>query len=293
MTLTVYVDLSQVPLDTPPPDVGDSGTVTAAKATAAPSRMEVSSPYAEPPVALTPEQAAPATQANLVMPFTRTISFGVGGQDVKGVKRAIWRANGLHLMPFTPVFGPIAVRELQEFQHRHGLMADGAVGPMTLHALAPYFDQFAFLLYEGYAPGTNPVQAKRQRALAYLLWGYNDRASIYYMQFRPMTLMNDLEHLPVSEDCSTFYTKMAKYAGWVDPNGFGFDGIGNTSSLIAHGHWIVPAMAQIGDGIFYSNPAHVGGYVGHDRIISLGSSAGPSLTSVHYRSDFAQARSYL
>lgn len=288
--LTVYTDLAQVPLDTPPPDVGDGGTVTAEKAPVAPTRMAMG---AAPPAVLTPEQAAPATQTNLVMPFTREIKFGTGGQDVKGVKRAIWRANDLRLTPFTPVFGPIAQRQLQEFQHRNSLQADGVVGPLTLHKLAPYFDQFAYLLYEGYAPGTNPTQAKRQRALAYLLWGYNARPSIFYLQFRPMSLMNDLEHLPISEDCSTFYTKMAKYGGWPDPNGFGYDGIGNTSSLIAHGRWIELAAAQLGDAIFYSNPAHVGGYVGHDRIISLGSSAGPSLTSVQYRTDFAQARSYL
>lgn len=283
---TVYIDLAEVPLDTPPPDIGDGGTVPPA------AGQKVATGVKKRRV-ITAAQLAPATQTSMVIPFTRVIGLGAGGQDVKGVKRAIWRANDLKLTPFTPVFGPIAVKQLREFQHRKGLATDGQVGPATLKALAPYFDQYAFLLYEGYPPGTNPIQAKRQRALAYLLWGYNTRASIYYMQFRPMELLNDLEHLPISEDCSTFYTKMAKYAGWVDPNGNNYDGIGNTTTLIEHGRLIDVKTAQIADGVFYSDPAHVGGYVGSGRIISLGSSAGPSLTSVWYRTDFAQARSYL
>lgn len=279
--MDVFVDLAQVPDDTPPPDIGDDGHVGpgpfVARKAKAPSKA----------------QLAPATQKNFVIPFTRVIKFGTGGQDVKGIKRALWRATETKLGPFTPVYGQIARAQCEKFQEAHGLTADGQVGPATLHALAPFFDQYAFLLYEGYPPGLNPVAAKRQRALAYLLWGYNNRAAIWYLQSRPMTLLGDLEHLPISEDCSTFYTKMAKWAGWPDPNGFGYDGVGNTTSLVAHGRFINLAAAQIGDGIFYSDPAHVGGYVGHDKIISLGSSPGPSLTSVQYRSDFAQARSYL
>lgn len=285
--LTVYVDLAQVPLDKPPPDLGDGGVVP----------MFVNGvehiPDFPAPVKPTRKQLVSLPQSNLVVPFTRLIEFGTGGQDVRGVKRALWRANDLRLTPFTPVYGQIARTQCQRFQHAHGLATDGVVGPATLHKLAPYFDQYAFLLYEGYPPGMNPVQARRQRALAYLLWGYNTRASIFYLQSRPMTLLNDLEHLPVSEDCSTFYTKMAKYAGWPDPNNFRYDGRGNTTSLVAHGHRIELASAQLGDGVFYSNPAHVGGYVGHGRIISLGSTAGPSLTSAHYRADYAQTRSYL
>lgn len=278
----VYIDLADVPLDNPPPDIGDGGTVGPPKKFGAGKRK-----------APTAAQLAPGTQSSLVVPFTRIIRLTTGGQDVKGVKRAIWRGNDLKVQKFTPVFGPIARHQCQVFQEAHNLPTDGVVGPATLHALAPFFDRYAFLLYEGYPPGMNPVQAKRQLALAYLLWGFNNRAAIYYLQLRPMNLLSDLFHLPVSEDCSTFYTKMAKAGRWLDPNGFNYNGIGNTTSLVAHGRQIDVARAQLGDGVFYADPAHVGGYVGNGRIISLGSSAGPSLTAVDYRSDFAQARSYL
>lgn len=283
MTLEVYVDLAAVPFDDPPPDIGDGGTVPNADGT--PAKKQRPWPSAA--------QLAPAVQHSLVVPFNRLIASGSRGTDVRGAKRAIWRANGLKTTAFTPVFGPIAVQQLKEFQHRKGLKADGQVGPTTLHQLAPYFDRYAFLLYEGYPPGLTAVQAKRQRALAYLLWGYNSRASIYYGEFRPMELLNDLEHLPVTEDCSTFYTKMAKYASWTDPNGLGYDGAGNTTTLCAHGIRVDLEHAQVGDGIFYSSPAHVGAYVGSGRLISLGSNPGPSLVPVTYRNDFAQARDYL
>lgn len=285
MTLNVYVDLSQVPLDTPPPDQGDGGTVTPGQETAPRAAVE----RAKAALVADP----PGVQESLVVPFTRVIKLGTGGQDVKGVKRAVWRANDLKLTPFTAVFGPVAAQQTRVFQAAHGLRTDGQIGPATLHKLAPYFDRYAFFLYEGYPPGLSPAAQKRQKALAYLLWGYNNRASIYYLQQRPMTLLNDLEHLPVSEDCSTFYTKMAKFAGWADPNGNAYDGVGNTTSLVAHGREINVAFAAVGDGVFYSNPAHVGGYVGGGRIISLGSSAGPSLTDVSYRPDYAQTRAYL
>lgn len=289
--LNVYVDLSEVPSDINlPPDVGDGGDVSGRFNEAVWRGAPLPQPTFPP---MTAAQMAPATQANLVVPFTRTIQFRTGGTDVKGVKRAIWRGNDLKLSTFTPVFGPIAVRELKTFQERHALKTDGVVGPATLHKLAPYFDRYAFLLYEGYPPGLNPVAAKRQMMFAYLLWGYNNRPSIFYFQFRPMDNLNALYHLPESEDCSTFYTKGAKAARWSDPNNCNYCGAGNTTTLVAHGREVTIAQLQIGDGVFYSNPAHVGGYVGGGRIISLGSSAGPSLTPINYRSDFAQARSYL
>ena len=229
----------------------------------------------------------------LVVPFTHQIKPGYKGKDVEGVKRALWRANGLRFgTGFTPTYGPIAVKEAKIFQERKHLAPDGVIGPATIHALAPYFDQYAFFLYEGYKPNQSPEQAKRARMLAYAVWGYNNRALIYYAMFRPMELLEDLWHLPVSEDCSTFYTKGAKAAGWRDPNGLDYDGAGNTQTLAAHGRQVSLATAKIGDAILYSDPQHVGIYVGDERIISHGSNPGPSLTDVNYRPDFWQARSY-
>lgn len=278
----VYTDLAEVPDDTPPPDIGDW--------------MEDGSHVAQSEALrlTSPTSFASVAPAHLIVPFTHVIGPSSRGRDVVGIKRAVYRANGLKVSAaFTPLMGPIAVRQLKEFQHRHGLGADGQVGPATLKKLGPYFDRYAFFLYEGYKPGQNPYAAARSRVLAYLLWGYNQRALIWYAQFRPMTLLADLWHLPISEDCSTFYTKAYKAARLVDPNGFNYLGFGNTTTLMQHGRRVDLNAAQIGDGVYYSSPQHVGGYVGGGRIISLGSSAGPSLTSVNYRGDYWQTRTYL
>lgn len=280
--IDVFTDLAEAPLDDPPPDVGDWMADASHR------------PVTEALRLVSPESFAAGTTTHLIVPFTHLIVPGYRGRDAVGVKRAVYRANGLQVSTgFTNVYGKIAVRQVEEFQDRVGLKADGQVGPETIRKLGPYFDQYAFYLYEGYRPGQNPTQAKRDRMLAYLLWGYNQRALIYYAQFRPMELLNDLYHLPVSEDCSTFYTKGAKAAGWIDPNGFRFNGTGNTETLVVHGRRISVAEARVGDAVLYSSPQHVGGYVGHERIISLGSSAGPSLTSVYYRRDLWQVRTYL
>jgi hypothetical protein len=274
--IEVYTDIRDVPLDVPPPDVGD-WTPENTHARLLESSLAVS--------------VAPS---GFVVPFTREMKRGARGRDVAGAKRAIWRATGTSgLTRIDELFNAKADRLLRKFQDAHGLPVDGELGPATLKKLGPYFDRYAFFLYEGYMLGTNPVAVKRSKMLAYLIWGYNHRALIYYAQFRPMTLMNDLYHLPVADDCSTRYTKGAKAAGWRDPNGFNYNGTGNTETLVVHGRRVDLEHAQIGDAVLYSSPQHVAGYVGHGRVIGHGSNAGPSLTDAHYRRDYWQTRDYL
>lgn len=224
-----------------------------------------------------------------VLPFGRTIKLGTQGNDVKGVKRAIWRANGLNV-PFgsTSLFGPIAVQLLKRFQTKHRLQVDGVVGPETLKALGSFFDAYAFFLYEGYAPGTNPRLVQEKAFIAYALWGYNSRGSIHYLQSRPMNYMNDLKHLPVWEDCSAFFTKCCKFAGFKDPNGFGYNGAGYTGTIAAHGTRLSDiSQAKPGAAVLYGSPPgyeHVAAYIGGGRIVSHGSEGGPYFLPYDYRS---------
>jgi peptidoglycan hydrolase-like protein with peptidoglycan-binding domain len=223
-----------------------------------------------------------------VIPFTHTIKRGTKGRDVVGVKRALWKGVGLNL-PVRPTqtFGPIAVQELKLFQKKHGLVRDGELGPVTLKKLAPFFDAYSFYLYEGYAAGTNPVELKRRLFVAYALWAYNNRGSIHYVQRRPMSYLSDLHHLPVYEDCSEFYTKAAKFAGFSDPNGFGYNGFGYTGTLGAHGTHIASVSDTLpGDAILYGSPPafeHVACCIGNGRVVSHGSEGGPYLLRADYR----------
>jgi peptidoglycan hydrolase-like protein with peptidoglycan-binding domain len=276
--MEVYTDITQVPLDPyTTPDVGDSqpqqnpGDAKSRLQTAGISIIEAS------------------TSAVFVIPFTRTLSLGSHGQDVKGAKRAIWRGNGLGVPKDpTPTFGPIAVKQLKVFQQHHGLAPDGQLGPATLKVLAPFFDQYAFLLYVGYPPGSS----KADIIVAYAWWGYNNRANIFYAEYRPMDHLNDLYYLPDTEDCSSFATKSYKRGGANDPNGMNYDGYGNTSSMRAHGRVVSIEEAKPGDLPQYLSPDHVAIYIGSERGISHGSNDGPSLSSIYYRPLY-QIRAYL
>jgi peptidoglycan hydrolase-like protein with peptidoglycan-binding domain len=269
-----YISIDQAPLD--PylvPDQGDQG---------------------HPAPALTLEHLEVAkTAPTPIVPFTRTLELGSVGKDVIGAKRAIWKATGLKVPArATQTFGPTAVKQLRLFQKQHGLTVDGELGPATLKKLGPFFDAYAFLLYVGYPPGGTKEQQQRNAIVAYAVWGYNNRAAIHYSEIRPMQYMDELEHLPVYEDCSTFVTKAYKFAAAPDPNGLGYNGAGNTTTLREHGRVVAQAQAQDGDLPQYQDPDHTNIYVGDGRVISLGSEIGPLLQPINYRPLY-EIRAYL
>lgn len=265
--MTVYLDIAEVPVDEySTPDIGDESPVG-------------HETFGGPMLTIV---AAPSP--HLVIPFTRPLEEGDIGKDVIGAKRAIWRANGLHVTDhFTAMFGPIAKTQLVVFQKTHGLTADGVLGPATLMKLAPFFDRYAFLLYVGYPPGGTPDEQAQRAIVAYCIWGYNNRPRIHYLQLRPMSYMDDLEHLDVWEDCSTFDTKAFKFGHAPDPNGLDYNGLGNTVTQRMHGHVIPTAEARAADLAHYDGPQHVGVCVGAGRVIALGSEIGPLLLPIAYR----------
>lgn len=269
-----YTSIFDAPLDEyVVPDVGDADPVAPGLA------MPVRRVRQKPPV--------------LVVPFTRTITLGTIGKDVIGAKRAIWKADSLRVpILANQLFGPIALRKLREFQRSRGLVADGQLGPATLAKLAPFFDSYAFLLYAGYPPGGSKTQAIRNRIVAYAIWGYNHRVEIHYVMWRPMTHMDELEFLPVAEDCSAFATKDYKFGGAPDPNDLGYRGYGNTYEMRKHGRVVSIFQALPGDLVHYDGPQHVAVYVGHSRVVSHGSEGGPYLLPYNYR-PVREIRSYL
>lgn len=222
----------------------------------------------------------------LVIPFTREIKLGSVGKDVVGAKRALDRALGYQVSDYvTPLFGLLAVRKLKKFQASQGLTADGVLGPLTLAKLAPWFDRYGFLLYTGYPPGGTKEDRVRKMIVAYALWGYNHRDQIGYFQFRPMRFMDQLYYLPLYEDCSTFATKAHKHGGAADPNGSRppYNSYGNTYEERAHGVAVPISMMKPGDLVHYDSPQHVAVSVGGGRVVSHGSSSGPSLRAQNYR----------
>lgn len=280
MVTDAFISLAEAPLDPYAlPDVGDENLPK--------SQLHIDLEATEMIQRLAKTAPVP------VVPYTRTLKLGSVGRDVIGAKRAVWKANGLKIPTrATMTFGPTAVAQLKLFQKHHDLATDGQLGPATLRRLGPFFDQLAFLDYAGYPPGGSAAEQKRRAIVAYATWGYNNRGDIGYSEYRPMDHLDDLEHLPESEDCSTFATKAYKFGGAPDPNGLGYDGAGNTSTLRAHGHIVTVADAKPGDLPQYQGPDHTNVYVGGGRVISLGSSIGPLLQDIGYRPLY-EIRAYL
>lgn len=229
----------------------------------------------------------------MIVPFRRAIKRGSRGRDVTAVKRALSKAGYIKWGSFTRVFGLFAVRSLRKFQQQHHLHVDGIVGPNTLKRLAPYFDTYGYLLYVGHTPSDNREEEIRNKIVAYVLWGYNNRGRVHYAEYRPMDYLNALRHLPIWDDCSEFATKAYKYASAPDPNGRNFNGLGYTGDELRHGRKVTIAQARPGDLVHYGPNKHVAVYIGHNKVISHGSEGGPYLLPYNYRSDFAEIRSYL
>ncbi len=114
---------------------------------------------------------------------------------------------------------------------------------------------------------------------------------IHYLQRRPMRTVRYSEQQMTQllnhggqlwMDCSEAVTCLCKWAGLHDPNGFHFNGYGNTMSMFAHlPHYFDPARAMTGALVIYG----AGGYhhvsmvmePGHDPLLwSHGREGGPN-----------------
>jgi hypothetical protein len=78
-------------------------------------------------------------------------------------------------------------------------------------------------------------------------------------------------------DCSTFATLMAWIFGLPDPNGRGYDGTGNTTTLIQHGSKV--AIPAASDFVFYTDGSepvsHVAVAVSRLEVVSMGCQGDP------------------
>jgi hypothetical protein len=121
-----------------------------------------------------------------------------------------------------------------------------------------------------------------------------------YRQYRPMAQSIFDQFAKTHTDCSAFATLIYKAAGAPDPNGFSYNGSGNTTTLWSRGTRIDESAAQPGDLVFYGfarGPGgvytrHVAIFIGNGKTIEFGSTH-PNEGTVHEASDFLAIRSYL
>lgn len=233
-----------------------------------------------------------------VVPFRRELRQGSRGGDVVAVKRALSKAGYMKWGPFTRLFGPFAVRALKKFQTAHHLRADGIYALATHRALAPSFDGYGAWLI-GSTPQRSGDDDVRARIVAAMTVLYHHREQVHYtMTAKRMQGVREKlrpPRFPQWEDCSSSSTWAYWIAGAPDPNALGYNGQGWTGTLCQHGRHISLDQAQPGDLVFYGPGApwhHVAVYIGHGRVLSHGSEAGPFLLPVDYRSDRGDVRTY-
>lgn len=105
--------------------------------------------------------------------------------------------------------------------------------------------------------GLTKAEKQRQLIVAYANWGVGHEPQIHYAQVRPMDQLNHIEPLPWWSDCSEFVTTIYKWAGAPDPNGWNYNGLGNTDSMFSHGEFIPLSQAKPADVIIWGvRPTH-------------------------------------
>jgi hypothetical protein len=95
----------------------------------------------------------------------------------------------------------------------------------------------------------------RQNMVSNCQWAVAHHNQFTYAEIRPWPITPP-RTLPVTTDCSGFAEMMARWSGAADPSGAGFNGSGNTDTMLAYSEHIPRAETQPGDfAVFGLNPS--------------------------------------
>jgi hypothetical protein len=84
-------------------------------------------------------------------------------------------------------------------------------------------------------------------------WSIDHASSIHYAEIRPIPVHSPAHHTPLTLDCSSCVTMIAKWAGAPDPNGNSYNGSGYTGTLLSHLPHIGQSHAKRGDLVVYGD----------------------------------------
>jgi cell wall-associated NlpC family hydrolase len=225
----------------------------------------------------------PSFARNLVYKRVKTME----GRDVLAVSRCLHRLHYRWKEP-TLAYGWQMRDNVQLYRRRQNMNPLGVYDAPTHAHLSPEFDDYERWLYSHVqAP---PTQAETDPAgrLMHAIWTMYAQRPWHYNMVRPFILYPVGRHIGYTFDCSWFVTQAFYMAGLQDPNGFGYHGgMGNTSTLQQHGTQV--AQARPGDLLFYgswgsgSDPAHVAMACSERNGMGFGSSGGPRVLPMGYR----------
>lgn len=113
----------------------------------------------------------------------------------------------------------------------------------------------------------------RKKIVANALWGVRHESEIHYEEHRPIDGIGHPHKLPLKTDCSGFATDCYNWAGAADPNGFGYNGLGYTGTLLNHMQRIRRSDAEPGDLVVF------GPGTGEHVVVIVGDGADPMIVS--------------
>lgn len=148
-------------------------------------------------------------------------------------------------------------------------------------------------------PETHAEQVERvQRAMQdYCRRGIANAANWHYVQNRPMKTLGKNPDGTIKSDCSEgatatyFWAKQVTGLPVPDPNGNGFNGLGNTTTLSSHNSVLAKSPYRVGDLALYNGHVTIcmaAGTKDTARFWSNGSEGGPYSEPLGYRSDLVK-----
>lgn len=187
------------------------------------------------------------------LPAEPTLREGDTGRAVLAAGRGYHNLLGKKAENLTTgYFGKGLLHDVLVAEQQHGLKRDqiigGGGGDWAL--LAPHIDAYGRWLLAH----DDPTERAREQLMRSCDWALAHYRQWRYEEVRPMAeSMRDATVM----DCSETVTLLYKDAGCPDPNGFGYNGYGDTTSLMAHCPHISFSKRKPGALVFYSNPWHV------------------------------------
>lgn len=130
------------------------------------------------------------------------------------------------------------------------------------------------------------MQDVRNQIVKWAQWGIQNRQGFTYEEIRPMpSLANEQGRTPWTGDCSSWVTQCYKWAGAPDPTGNGYNGWGNTLSLLDHGKLIAETDLKPGDVIVFgprwdASHQHTVISLGGDLVSSMGHPGDPEQATI-------------
>lgn len=115
--------------------------------------------------------------------------------------------------------------------------------------------------------------------VGWMKWGILHESKIHYKEVRPIPVHQKIGLLPLTTDCSGFFTICYAWAGAPDPNGSNYSGSGFTGTLLTHGH--VVTSPKPGDAVIFGGGSghHIAGVIAVTKkeviLCSHGQESGP------------------